>query len=269
MKRELFALVAIPILVVTIGWMPAWGFLVILGAATLLACDEYLKLARAMDVVAGRWIVLILLSALLVASWLYGVDGLAAIAVASLVILPTVRLARPESPQGSLAGVAVECFAVLYLGTTAACLGWLRLWPDEPYGVKLLFFFLACIWVGDSGAYYVGKNFGRHKMSPKTSPNKTFEGLAGGIVTTYAAAAAAAFILGLDLDPIHIFGLATILAVAAPLGDLVESLFKRDSGIKDSSSLIPGHGGLLDRTDSLLYPAPVVLGYLLLTGLIS
>lgn len=268
MKRELFALIAIPILVATIGWAPAWSFLVILGAATLLACDEYLKLARASDLVVGRWIVLTLLGVLLVTSWLCGVPGMAASALAALVILPTIRLARPESPQGSLTGVAVECFAVLYLGATAACLGWLRLWPDEPNGVKILFFFLASIWVGDSGAYYVGKNLGRHKMAPKISPNKTLEGLAGGIVTTYGAAAAAAFILKLDLHPIHIFALATILAIAAPIGDLVESLFKRDSGIKDSSTLIPGHGGLLDRTDSLLYPAPIVLGYLLLVGLI-
>lgn len=269
MKRELFAAAAIPIMVVTIGWLPPWGFLTILGAAALLACDEYLKLARAADIVVGRWLVLILIGSLLVASWLHGVNGLAVAAVAALVILPTVRLARPESPQGSLAGVAAECFAVLFLGATAACLGWLRLWPEEPDGVKILFFFLACIWVGDSGAYYVGKNFGRHKMSPKISPNKTFEGLVGGVATTYVAAAAATFVLGLDLSVVHIFALATILAAAAPVGDLIESLFKRDSGIKDSSNLIPGHGGLLDRTDSLFYPAPLVLGYLLLTGLVG
>ena len=269
MKRELVAAAAIPILVVTIFWLPPWGFLTILAAAALLACDEYLKLARAADIVIGRWLVLVLTLTLLISSWLRGVNGFAVAAVAALLTLPTVRLARPESPQGSLAGVATECFAVLYLGATAACLGWLRLWPEEPDGVKILFFFLACIWVGDSGAYYVGKNFGRHKMSPKISPNKTLEGLAGCIVTTYVAAAAAAFILGLELGAIHIFALATILAAAAPLGDLIESLFKRDSGIKDSSNLIPGHGGLLDRTDSLFYPAPLVLGYLLLTGIVG
>lgn len=269
MKRELFAFVAIPILVAIFGWAPAWGFLIILGVATLLACDEYLNLARASDVEVGRWIVLILLATLLVMSWINGVSGMVASVLATLVILPTVRLARPESPQGSLTGLAVESFAVLYLGTTAACLGWLRLWPVDPSGVKILFFYLATIWIGDSGAYYIGKNFGRHKMAPRISPNKTLEGLAGSIVTTYVAAAVAAYVLDLEIDPIHIFVLATILAATAPLGDLVESLFKRDSGIKDSSSLIPGHGGLLDRTDSLLYPAPIVLGYLLLTGLIS
>jgi phosphatidate cytidylyltransferase len=135
--------------------------------------------------------------------------------------------------------------------------------------MKLLFFFLATIWVGDSGAYYVGKNFGRHKMSPKISPNKTFEGLAGGVVTTYVAAAVAARVLDLGLSATHVVALATILAAAGPLGDLIESLFKRDSGIKDSSNLLPGHGGFLDRTDSLFFAAPLVLGYLVATGLMQ
>jgi phosphatidate cytidylyltransferase len=268
-KRELFAAAAIPLVVAIIIWLPPWAFLTVLAAAAILACDEYLGLARAAGAVVGRWVVLSLLAALLVSSWVVGVEGLAVTAMAALVILPTVRLAHPESPRGSLTGVAIEVFAVLYLGATAACLGWLRLWPQDPNGVKMLFFFLACIWVGDSGAYYVGRNLGRHKMSPKISPNKTFEGLAGSIVTTYLTAAAAAWILDLGLHPIHVAALATILAAAAPLGDLVESLFKRDSGIKDSSNLLPGHGGFLDRTDSLFYPAPLVLGYLLLTGLIA
>lgn len=268
-QRELVAVAAIPILVATIVWLPPWGFLSIVAAAALIAADEYLKLARAAGIVVGRWPVLILTGGLLLASWTRDVGGFATATLASLVVLPTIRLARADAPQGSLAGVAVECFAVLYLGSTAACLGWLLLWPEAPSGSKLLLFFLASIWLGDSGAYYVGKNFGRHKMSPKISPKKTFEGLAGGIVTTYAAAAVAAYVLDLGLEPLHIIATATILAAAAPLGDLVESLFKRDSGIKDSSALLPGHGGFLDRTDSLFYAAPMVLGYVLLTGLIG
>ena len=268
-KREIFALAAIPVLVATIIWLPPLGFLVILGMATVVACDEMLKMARNAGFSAGRWLPLSLIAALLTASWAYGIVGLSAAVMAILVILPTARLTHKRSPEGSFAGVSTEAFTVLYLGVTAACLGWIRLWPADNGGIRWLFFYLACIWVGDSGAYYVGKNFGRHKMSPKISPNKTLEGLAGGIVTTYAAAAAAAFILDLELDVIHIYALASILAAAAPLGDLIESLFKRDSGIKDSSNLIPGHGGLLDRTDSLFYPAPLVLGYLLLTGIVG
>jgi len=267
-QREVVAVVAIPALAATIIWLPPWVFLVVLGGAAVLACDEFLKMSRNAGLRAGQWLPLGLTTGMLAASWIHGVVGLAVAIVVSLLVLTTARLARPEAPTGSLGGVSAETFAVLYLGVTAACLGWIRLWPGDPAGVKLLFFYLVCIWVGDSGAYYVGRNFGRHKMAPRTSPNKTIEGLAGAVVTTYAAAAAAAFILDLGIDPIHIVALATILAAAAPVGDLVESQFKRDSGIKDSSSLLPGHGGFLDRTDSLFYAAPLFLGYLAVAGLL-
>ena len=267
-QRELFALVAIPLLVAAIIWLPAWVFLVVLGAAVLLACDELLNMARSAGFDVGRVLPLGLLTFLLAASWTSGVTGLAVAAVAIILILPTARLTDHRAPNGSFGGMAAEGFAILYLGLTTACFGWLRLWPGDPNGIKLLFFYLACIWVGDSGAYYVGKNFGRHKMSPRISPNKTLEGLAGAIVTTFGAAAIAAWALDLDLAPIHIAALAGILAITAPLGDLVESLFKRDTGVKDSSTLLPGHGGLLDRTDSLVFPAPFVLAYLVVVGLL-
>jgi len=121
---------------------------------------------------------------------------------------------------------------------------------------------------GDSGAYYVGSRLGRHKMSPRISPNKTWEGLAGGTAATFVAAATLRVVLAVPVPWIHVLAVAAILAVAAPVGDLVESLFKRDAGVKDSSRLFPGHGGALDRTDSLIYPAPAVLGYLMLAGLV-
>lgn len=267
-QRELVAIAAIPLLAGAIIWLPAWVFLTVLGAAATVACDELLSMARGAGFAVGRRLPLILFMAVVVLAWVFGVHALAAAVIAVLVILPTARLADRRAPDGSLGGIAAESFAVLYLGVTTACLGWLRLWPGDPIGSKLILFFLACIWVGDSGAYYVGKNFGRHKMSPRISPNKTLEGLAGGIVTTFAAAAVMAWALGLDYLPVHIAAVAAILAVTAPLGDLVESLFKRDSGVKDSSTLLPGHGGLLDRTDSLIYPAPFVLTYLAVVGLV-
>jgi phosphatidate cytidylyltransferase len=267
-KRELFAVVAIPILLIAILWFPPWVFLAVLGTAILLAGDEILCMARAAGFDTGRWLPLAGLAAVLAASWMWNVVGLAATLVAVPLLLSTTRLAHPEAPNGSFGSVAASSYAVLFLGTTGACFGWLRLWPGDPQGVRILLFFLACIWVGDSGAYYVGRNLGRHKMSPRISPNKTWEGLAGGMLATYAAAAVAATVLHLGVGLVHTAGLATVLAAAAPLGDLVESQLKRDSGVKDSSTVLPGHGGFLDRTDSLLFAAPPVLGYLLATGLL-
>ncbi len=268
-KRELFALVAVPLLVSIIWWAPAWALLIVLAGATTIAADEFLGMARASGVSCWRWLPLALTATVLAASWIWNTPGLAAAATAVVIILPAAQLIRPESPDGSLNGVAVSSFVVLFLGATGACLGWLRLWPEPELAVKLLLLFLFTIWIGDSGAYYVGSRFGRHKMSPRVSPNKTWEGLAGGTLATLAAAAVINLVLGVPLPWIHLVAVAAILAVAAPLGDLVESQFKRDTGIKDSSTLIPGHGGLLDRTDSLLYAAPPVLGYLLLVGIVS
>jgi len=267
-KRELFALVAVPLLVSIIWWAPAWVLLVVLGAATTIAADEFLGMARTSGVSCWRWLPLALTATVLAASWIWDAPGLATAVVAVVIILPAAQLLRPESPTGSLNGIAVSSLVVIFLGATGACLGWLRLWPEPELAIKLLLLFLFTIWIGDSGAYYVGSRLGRHKMSPRVSPNKTWEGLAGGTAATLAAAAVINFVLAVPLPWIHLVAVAAILAVAAPLGDLVESQFKRDTGIKDSSTLIPGHGGFLDRTDSLLYAAPPVLGYLLLVGVI-
>lgn len=267
-QRELVAVAAIPVLAATILLLPPWAFLAVLGGAVAIACDELLVMARSAGFKVSRWPQIVAVAILMAASWEFGITGTVVAATAAVIVVPTLRITSEQAPAGSLGGTAVELFAVLYLGLTASCLGWLRLWPPEPLGVKLLIFYLVCIWVGDSGAYYVGRTFGRHKMSPKISPNKTLEGLAGGIAATFIAAAATSWALRLEIGGTHVLALAAILAAAAPLGDLVESLFKRDSGVKDSSALLPGHGGLLDRTDSLLYAAPWVLGYILVTGLI-
>jgi phosphatidate cytidylyltransferase len=267
-KRELFALVAIPVLVVVIVWLPAWVLLTILGIAVTIAADELLGMARGAGIACGRWLPLACLVGLLAASWSFGPLGFLLAAATTLMVIPTAQLAHQQRPAGSLAGSAVACFAVLFLGLISVSLGWIRLWPDEIFAIRLLLMYLGTIWVGDSGAYYVGSRFGRHKMAPRISPNKTLEGLIGGIATALVAAAVFKVVLSLDLSWPHLFGLAAILAIATPIGDLVESQFKRDTGVKDSSTLLPGHGGLLDRTDSLFYAAPPVLAYLVLTGLV-
>ncbi len=268
-KRELFAVVALPIVLVVIVLLPAWVFLAVVGIAVALAGNELLIMARQAGVHTLRWLPLAGLAAVMVASWRYGAGGFLAATAAVVVVLPAAQLRHRDAPKGSLAGVATASFAVLYLGLTAAALGWLRIWPsDDGTAIRLILLYLGTIWLGDSGAYYVGSHLGRHSMSPRISPNKTWEGLAGGVLTSFLATAALRHLLRLDLPWPHLAAVATILAVSTPLGDLVESQFKRDCGVKDSSGLLPGHGGLLDRTDSLLYSAPPFLGYLVAAGLL-
>ncbi len=267
--REAAAAVAIPLLLAVIIWAPVWAFLLVLGAAVMLAADELLTMARGAGLPTGRWVPLAVLAGTLTAAWAGGPVPLLVALVAAAIVLPAVQLASPTRPSGALAGTAVALFVPVYLGLGGACLGWLRQLPDGAWGIRFVLFFLGVIWIGDSGAYYVGRTFGRHPMAPRISPKKTWEGLAGGVAASFAGAAILRFALTLDLSWEHTLVVAAILAVTAPLGDVVESQFKRDTGVKDSSGLIPGHGGLLDRTDSLLYSAPPVLGYLLVTGVLG
>ncbi|HXO43524.1 MAG TPA: phosphatidate cytidylyltransferase [Thermoanaerobaculia bacterium] len=131
----------------------------------------------------------------------------------------------------------------------------------------LVFLLLAIVWLGDTAAFYVGSRFGRHKMAPTISPKKTWEGAAAGFLTGLAAAAAWSLWWRGRLEP-ELLVLGACTAVAAQVGDLVESMLKRGVGVKDSGHVLPGHGGLLDRCDALLFAAPVLqLGVCLLLPL--
>jgi len=129
---------------------------------------------------------------------------------------------------------------------------------DAFHGAKLVLFVCLIVWAADSGAYFAGKSFGKHKMAPSVSPNKTIEGLLGGIIASMLIGWLFAGWFNIHFSSVPVM-LVTILAtvVISVLGDLVESMFKRVSGIKDSSNIIPGHGGVLDRIDSLTAAFPV------------
>jgi phosphatidate cytidylyltransferase len=126
-------------------------------------------------------------------------------------------------------------------------------WDGQPRGFAWLAFVIAATWLSDTGAYLVGRQFGRTPLFPEISPKKTIEGLAGGMIAAVVIGLLANEILGLGL-PMLVAGLvASLLATIGVLGDLAESMMKRQAGVKDSGTLIPGHGGMLDRIDALLF----------------
>lgn len=132
-----------------------------------------------------------------------------------------------------------------------------------PYHYGIVLGFLAILWLNDTGAYFVGSLIGKHKLFERISPGKTWEGSVGGVIFALLAAWGLSFLFR-QLDPLHWMILAIIIVISGTLGDLVESMLKRSLGIKDSGDILPGHGGMLDRFDSILLSAPFVFVYLAL-----
>jgi phosphatidate cytidylyltransferase len=136
---------------------------------------------------------------------------------------------------------------------------------DQGYDPRRVFFLCVLIWAADTGAYFAGKNLGKHKLAPSISPAKTWEGWAGGALLTLATGWAAGYFLP-DIPLSHRLVAAGVVAIFGPLGDLAESMLKRSAGVKDSGTFLPGHGGLLDRFDAFLLVLPVLALLQVLAG---
>ncbi len=148
---------------------------------------------------------------------------------------------------------------MVFIGLTMGYVVGLRAVPD-PDGSDLVTLLFVCVILGDTAAFYVGTTIGRHKMAPQISPNKSWEGFAGAMVGSVLGALLAHFWFYQRLPLVHVAPVGLILGTTGALGDLAESVVKRACGVKDSSALVPGHGGIFDRTDNLLL-APAVLYY--------
>jgi phosphatidate cytidylyltransferase len=184
-----------------------------------------------------------------------------------LLVIVAAELVRRDQ-RDSIADIAVTVFGVLYVGWLSAHFMLLRELPDtvgRPYadgGWYLLSVFIIT-WTCDTGAYGVGLAWGRHRLLPRVSPKKTVEGALGGVVTALLAALLLGGVLLKDILALrHFLVIALIVGIAGQIGDLVESLMKRDAQVKDTSRLLPGHGGILDRFDSLLFIVPLTYWYL-------
>jgi len=199
------------------------------------------------------------LVALLVAGAHNGVDWWTG-ALALAVVLPSLWLiARGETERG-LSEWLIAVGGVLYVGWLGSYLVPLRQLDEDGQWVFLAVF---AAFANDTGAYFVGMAVGRTPLAPRISPSKTVEGSLGGLACGVAAVPVLSYALGLDIDIGPLIPLAVLVPVAAQLGDLAESLLKRSAGVKDAGVLVPGHGGLLDRLDSLLFVVPMVYYYAL------
>jgi phosphatidate cytidylyltransferase len=259
MSRILTALVAVPLLLLIILAGPSWLFLALALVSALVAYWELSHLARNVG-----WTPLgsgYLAVAAVVLSFYPGFPGfLEASVVAVAVIVLSAVYSRGPSRE-TLAEVATTFLATTYLGSCLGCLVGLRMTAPDQAGRYWLLFLMAVVMVGDAGAFFVGRSLGRHQLAPVLSPRKTTEGLVGGAIASVGAAVLLRRLIFPSLAWPSVIALGISLALFGVVGDLFESLLKRSAGIKDTSSLIPGHGGLLDRIDSLLFTAPLLFLY--------
>lgn len=286
--RVLTALVLAPLFVLSVLLLPTSGFAWVIALVGVLAAWEWARLALGDGgVLAWGFSGLFALLFAVACLGFGGVDALqhasvlrallsVDLAAWGLVLLWLLRPAwRPSSTALAVTlklGLALVflfavCWLLLVLHAGAPGAAWSGLSASWRGPAAVLFLF-SVVWVADSGAYFAGKRFGRHKLAPAVSPGKTLEGALGGLALVLCWAVGFAWWLGLAGGALLGFALAAVLAAAFSIvGDLFESLLKRQAGMKDSSQLLPGHGGVLDRIDSVLAAAPVLVASWWLAGL--
>src|SRR5215467_6446601 len=295
MKRVLTAVVLIPIVLLLVFRAPLWLFALGVALIIVLALHEYLGIAEAAGIKPFKWLTYVV--SLLPIAVLWG-SMLRTLYIASprryagfvveaqfwrtsllLPLLAPVIFGIPlvfrKDLLGGFAAAADSVFGVFYVAVSLSQLIVLR--ADRGYGI-LIIFVLFSVWTGDIAAYYVGRSLGKHKLAPIVSPNKSWEGAIASVVASVAVAALVFHfqpqISRLFVVPpwtlrgrwISVAALGILTNVTAQFGDLFESALKRGANLKDSGTLLPGHGGVLDRIDALLFAIPVVWYYAQITG---
>jgi phosphatidate cytidylyltransferase len=265
MKRVLTALILAPLVLALVFLGPMWLITVVVAAVAMLAAWEFLALTEQRGAKPPKVLTLGSIGMLFAGNFQWPDETITIFGLLSIVLLVFCTFRSPV--ERALADATVSVFALFYLGLTLIPLPMLR---EATNGPSLLAFLFLTVWAGDSVAMYSGRMLGKRKMAPNISPNKTWAGAIGSIV---GAVAVAGVLLGLSSylaqwnsvklsfagEPVwYWLVLAVIVNVAAQVGDLAESALKRSAGVKDSGTLLPGHGGILDRIDALLLAAPVL-----------
>jgi phosphatidate cytidylyltransferase len=292
MKRVLTAVVLVPVVLLLLFKAPWPVFVLAIAAVIILTLREYLDITEAYGMKPFRWLTY-LVSILVVFAftaynfrWTNGTlleEFLLLITLSYLLaVIFGVPVVFRKEMRMAVPAAAMSLLGILYIAVSLGLLIRFRHLPKNEY---LIVFILFSVWGGDIAAYYVGKNFGRHKLAPVVSPNKSWEGAIASVIASIGIALMvfhwretfnAFFTHEPDLSNIvpvpvplgllQVIVLGLITNIAAQLGDLFESALKRGAGVKDSGTILPGHGGVLDRIDALLFAIPVVWYYAELTG---
>lgn len=250
MKRILTAAALIPVIVYVVLFANSWIFLGVLIAAALLSYREYNGIAAAYGFGAPGPM-----------GYGFGLALLLWPGDAWVVALGAALVALTLAMRADSLGKTLPRAALLLLGVVYVFGCWKCAMPLRETNPHWLMFALLVNWTGDAGAYYVGRAFGRHKIAPRVSPKKSWEGAAASIATSILIAGGYLMYFT-GTGALWAVALAATANVAGQLGDLTESAMKRGAGVKDSGAILPGHGGFLDRVDSTLFSLPVVLACL-------
>jgi len=265
MKRVLTALVLIPLVLALVFLGPTWLVTLAVAGVAALAGWECLDLAEKSGANPPRIAALVAIAGLFLGNFEWPDQTASILGILSLSLLIYCTFFRPV--EQVLADASTSIFTLLYVGFTLVSLPALR---EETNGPSLVTFLLCAVWAGDIVALYVGRSWGRHKLAPSLSPNKSWEGalgsVAGSLLVTVLLLALSNLLstrfnssrLSFPEDIYYWLSLAVLVNVTAQVGDLAESALKRSAGVKDSGNLLPGHGGVLDRIDALLLAAPML-----------
>ena len=274
MKRELAAAVAIPIVLAILFFAPALVFNLLVAAVALAALWEFYRIAertghpaaKTIGIAAGAGALVV--GALSPSTVRLEAGSLRVLTIRSeanwLVFFVTLALLAAVAPLFSRLepSVALGSAGATVFGVTLIALPALSLCSLRLYSPRAVLFLLLIVWSCDSFAYYTGKNFGRRKLAPVISPNKTWEGAIGGLLgATLVGAIGGTWWLLPELGSVRGALAGALASTAGQIGDLVESMWKRGAGVKDSGVFLPGHGGFYDRIDSLLFAGPVLAAF--------
>lgn len=308
MKRVLTAVVLIPLVLLVVFRAPLWLFVPIIGVIVVLSLREYLSLSQKDGITPFRWLTyvvgllpLVVVFVEAIHAVIFGREQVPPDLPSQSDLLPawlTVCVLAPiafgillvfrKNLQTGLASVSASLLGALYIALPLSLLVDLR---DDPFKRFLLVFILFSVWAGDIAAYYVGKNFGKHKLAPIVSPKKTWEGAVASIIASSLVAVAVFYFqpqinavfsgeeglwrptfnptVKFPVPWIYVIIFGALTNIAAQFGDLFESALKRGAGVKDSGALLPGHGGMLDRIDALLFAIPFAFSYAAIVGFLD